>query len=150
MRRSWVWLSGACLAVACVLPKVETDPSLTAGAGGTAGSGAGGGLPGKGGSGPVAGDAGAAAGDEREGACGDYCTTYIANCADTVANTYDDIGDCLTTCFTSDWPLGTDADEPNSLQCRVFHAHLAATVQDPHCFHSAEFPSKTTCALPAK
>jgi len=148
-----VWSAAAVLAAACALPKVDIDPALTPGAGGTGGGTGGGGKAGlsaKGGSGAVTGDAGAGVGDDRESACGDYCTTYLANCGDSVANTYDDVGDCLTTCFTSDWPLGSDANEPNSVQCRVVHAHLAATTQDPHCFHSAEVPSKTTCALPAK
>jgi hypothetical protein len=153
MRRAAAWAAGAIFAVACALPEVDTDPSLTPGAGGTgAGSGGGGskgGSPGRGGSGSVAGDAGAAAGDERETACGDYCTTYLAACGDFEANTYDDLGDCLTTCFTSEWPLGTDTAQVNSVQCRVVHAHLAETVgQDPHCFHSAEFPSGKSCAPP--
>lgn len=148
MRRPWVWSAAAVLAAACALPKVDIDPSLTPGAGG--GGGGKGGLSGRGGSGAVTGDAGAGVGDERELACGDYCTTYLANCGDSVANTYDNVGDCLTTCFTSDWPLGSDAAQINSVQCRVVHAHLAETMQDPHCFHSAEVPSKTTCALPGK
>lgn len=154
MRRVWTWSAAAIVAAACALPKAEVDPSLTPGAGGTGGATGGSsgttsgtnGVPNRGGTGPVTGDAGASAQDERENACGDYCTTYLANCADFPANTYDDLGDCLNTCFTSNWPFGTNAAEVNSVQCRQVHAHLAEQNQDPHCFHSAEFPSGTSCA----
>jgi hypothetical protein len=156
MRRALVWSFAGVLLVACVLPKVDVDPSLGTGSGGSSGSpmtagpvsggSAGTGvLPEQGGTGD--GTAGASD-DPRELACGDYCTTYIKNCHDSPANTYTGLDDCLDTCFTSDWPFGTDDTEPNSLQCRVVHAHLAATLQDPHCYHSAEVPSKTICALP--
>ncbi len=158
MQRTATWSVGALVAIACALPSVETDPSLTPGAGGTSGGagatggtgGTGGTSSGKGGTGAVSGDAGAASGDEREAACGDYCTTYLEFCGDFEANTYDDLGDCLNTCFSSNWPLGTDSKQINSVQCRVVHAHLAETAgQNPHCFHSAEFPSGTSCAPPA-
>lgn len=156
MRRTAAWSVAALVAVACALPAVETDPSLAPGAGGTSGgsggsSGTTSGTGGKGGTGAVGGDAGASAGDDRELACGDYCTTYLDACGDFEANTYEDLGDCLNTCFTSSWPLGTDVNQVNSVQCRVVHAHLAETAgQNPHCFHSAEFPSGTSCAPPAK
>ena len=154
MRHSELWAVGAVLAVACALPKVEIDPSL-ADAGTSAGTGGGGSggsagtsSPGKAGMGPLGGGAGAGQSDEREAACGDYCTTYETNCADNDHNTYDDLDDCLNTCFTSDWPLGSDQTQVNSVQCRRTHAHLAATAQIPHCLHSAEFPSDTSCAPP--
>jgi len=153
MRRFRLGVAAAALAIACALPKVEIDPSL-ADAGATGGTGAGGssgsagkGSSGKAGMGPLGGSAGADDGDARELACGEYCMTYEDNCGDSEANTYDDLGDCLTTCFSSDWPLGTDPGEVNSVQCRVVHAHLAADAQVPHCLHSAEVPMGTSCAV---
>jgi len=165
MRRARALAAAAALVVACALPKVEIDPSLadagaSAGTGGGMAGGSGGGA-GKGGSdgagtgqggssgagtGALGGVAGAGDSDEREAVCGDYCNAYVTNCVGAEANTYDGLGDCLVTCFTSDWHLGTDPKEINSLQCRQTHAHLAATAQIPHCFHSAEFPSGTSCA----
>lgn len=153
MLRSRMW-AAAVLAAACALPKVEIDPSLAdAGASGGTGGGGTGGSAGKGssgnaGMGQLGGSGGTDQGDARELACADYCTTYEANCADSDANTYDDIDDCITTCFTSDWPLGTDPAEINSVQCRRLHALLAADAQVPHCTHSAEFPMGTSCAPP--
>lgn len=155
MRRAHAGAVAALLVVACALPKVEIDASLadagaSAGTGGTAGSSGGGsagqGGTGNAGTGPLGGTAGVDESDARENACGDYCATYLANCADTDANTYDNSDDCLTTCFTSDWPFGTDQAEVNSVQCRQTHAHLAATAQIPHCVHSGEFPMGTSCA----
>jgi hypothetical protein len=146
LRSALVWSLPALLAVACALPKYDVDPTLdgTGNTGGTGGMGARGGASGSGGSG------GAGQGDARELACGDYCTTYQMNCRNSPADTYDDLGDCLDTCFNSDWPLGEDAGQINSVQCRVVHAHLAANMPDPHCFHSAEFPSGSFCAAPAQ
>jgi len=166
MRRAHVLFAAAALVAACALPKVEIDESLadagasagTGGAvggtsgsagkgGGTSGGSAGkGGTGGKGGAAPTGGAAGTGDDEARELACGDYCTTYLDNCGDFEANTYDDRSDCLTTCFTSNWPLGDDLAEVNSIQCRALHAELAMTSQDPHCFHSAEVPTGTSCA----
>lgn len=146
-------------AVACALPKYDVDPTLDSstrgGKGGTGGKlGNRGGTSNSGGTGNTGtggtGDVGAGgAGDARELACGEYCMTYLMNCRDSPANTYDDFGDCLSTCFNSDWPLGEDPGQINSVQCRVIHAHLASGMPDPHCFHSAEFPTGTFCAPPA-
>ncbi len=134
---SWALLGFA--VVACVLPEVEIDPTLEpAGTGGATG-----------GTGGAVGGTGGEFGEEaREFACSEYCTTYLENCGDTPPNTYDDRDDCLTTCFSSDWPFGPVETQPNSIQCRKLHATLAAGAPDPHCFHSAEVPTKTTCALP--
>lgn len=154
MQRRLAWFCAGALALACALPKVDIDPSLAAassgGMGGTTNTG------GSGGTGAVSASGGSSSGtggqggsDDREFECGDYCTTYIQNCADSPANTYTGLDDCLNTCFTSDWPLGPDQTQPNSIQCRDLHAHLARTAPDPHCYHSAKVPSKTTCALPS-
>jgi hypothetical protein len=148
----------AVVAVACALPKVEVDPALDKDAGASAGTattkggGAGtsaatagtGGSTNLGGSGP--GQAGAMD-DTRESLCGDYCTTYLQNCLNSPANTYDNLDDCLNTCFNSDWPIGADDTVKNSIRCRDLHAHLARDLPNPHCFHSAEVPSGSFCAL---
>jgi len=156
-----VWCAATGVAVACALPKAEIDPSVgaagaapaKAGASGTGGSGTGGG----GGAGTAAhggtdvgaaGQSGEFGADARELACGDYCQTYLQNCAGFPANDYTGLDDCLKTCFTSDWPFGADQAQVNSVQCRVTHAHLAATSQNPHCFHSARVPTGTSCAPP--
>jgi hypothetical protein len=150
-RFGWVFVGG--IALACALPKVEVDPSLdtsagAAAAGGRAGTGSGSAgkrpSPDSGGSGGQGGDMS----DARELACGEYCTTYLGNCSKSPANTYDDLDDCLNTCFNSDWPLGPDQAEPNSVQCRDLHAHLARDLPDPHCFHSAEVPTGVSCTVP--
>ncbi|HEV8550415.1 MAG TPA: hypothetical protein VGQ57_15330, partial [Polyangiaceae bacterium] len=146
-----VWFTAAALTSACALPKVDIDPSLGTGGGGnvaSGGSGAHGGGDNRGGtdSGALGGGAGASEADARELACGDYCATYLKNCKDSPANTYDDDTDCVTTCFSSNWPFGTDLAEVNSVQCRGLHAQLAAAMPVPHCFHSAEFPTGTSCA----
>jgi hypothetical protein len=147
MRRAFVWCCAAGLCVGCALPKVDVDPTLapdagaSGGRGGTTGVGASGGIGGSSAQGQAGG------GDARELACNDYCNTYLANCLNSPANVYSDVDDCLNTCFNSDWPLGPDAAQPNSVQCRVLHAHLARDLPDPHCFHSAKVPTGTSCAL---
>ena len=137
---------------ACVLPSVEVDENFSpGGSGGSAGraqNGGAGGLAGRGGGAGnpgVAGSAGAV-GDEREALCISYCDSYYQVCEDHQQNTYDDVTDCRRTCVLSDWPLGVDADEKNSVKCRVAHAELAITLGvTPHCFHSAEFPTMGAC-----
>ena len=153
MRHVLAWCGAAGLCVACALPKVDVDPALapeagaSGGQGGTTGAATGGtgGTSASGGTDGI-GQAGGG-GDARELACSDYCNTYLANCSDSPANMYTGIDDCLNTCFNSDWPLGPDAAQPNSVQCRVLHAHLARDLPDPHCFHSAKVPTGTSCAL---
>jgi hypothetical protein len=153
MARDCSWALLGFVVVACVLPKVEVDPTLDpAGSGGTGATGGSGGTTGgsaTGGTGGATGGTGGEFGEEaREFACGDYCTTYLENCRDAPPNTYDDFNDCLTTCFGSNWPFGPDNTQVNSVQCRATHAALAKDDPDPHCFHSAEVPTQTLCALP--
>lgn len=157
MRARLVLGAAALVVVSCALPKYDVDPTLDSSAtGGKAGTGGSGGTGNRGGTGNGSGtggtgDVGAGgSNDARELACGEYCMTYQMNCRNSPANTYDDFADCLSTCFNSDWPLGTDPGEVNSVQCRVVHAHLAENMPDPHCFHSAEFPSGSFCAPPTK
>ncbi len=143
-----------------MLPNFDVDPSLGASSGGSGGSG----EPSSGGTGASSGTGGSSAtqggsanaaggqagsGDSPlEVACGDYCPTYLQNCKNSPANMYTSLADCLDTCFNAGWPLGSDVTEPNSLQCRVLHAHLAKDQPDPHCFHSAKVPSGASCTPP--
>jgi hypothetical protein len=124
----------------CFLPDVEFDPNAgKAGAGGGAGQG---GSAGTGGIGGM--DLETAV--ELE--CGEYCTRYFVACEGHEANTYDDRDDCFFTCVTSGWPLGEELNEPGTIKCRNQHALLADTQGvDPHCFHSAEVPTKGVCEV---
>jgi hypothetical protein len=77
-------------------------------------------------------------------ACEEYCGSYLANCGDSDANTYDDEGDCNATCYGADWPIGM-GQQPGTISCRTAHAEFAEAMQDPHCYHSAEEPSMGGC-----
>lgn len=145
------------VAVSCFLPDVEFDANAGKGAAGRGGgAGAGAGATGKGGSGGTAGKGGSSSGTGGEGgvdlgtqiemACSQYCSTYFDACEGTEANTYDDQLDCLITCTTAGWPLG-EGEEGGTISCRRVHANLALStgLADPHCFHSAEVPTKGKC-----
>jgi hypothetical protein len=140
------------VAAGCFLPDVEFDPNAgKAGAGsGGAGQGAVGGTAGKGGSGGSGGEGGMDLSTMIELDCTEYCDVYFDACEGQPANTYDDQLDCFATCTTSGWPL-RDPDELNAggtIECRLSHAKLALVgPQDPHCFHSAEVPSKGVCEV---
>jgi hypothetical protein len=141
-RGFWLALVGL-VAVGCLLPDVEFDPNVGKSAGrGGAGQG------GSGGSGGTAGMGGVNVSTQRELLCGEYCDLYFTACSANEANTYDDKNDCFLTCVTSDWPIG-DPDvlnESGTIRCRKAHAELANSQGvDPHCFHSAEVPSKGVC-----
>lgn len=148
--RALAWSFAALWVASCALPGIDIDPSLgSASAGkGMQGGPETGGSSGTGGS-SQGGTGNGAAGDSGDSpleiACGDYCPTYLQNCKDSPANMYTSLADCLDTCFTAGWPLGNDVTQPNSLQCRVLHAHLAKDQPDPHCFHSAKIPSGASC-----
>jgi len=147
--RSMAWALGGLVVIGCVLPEVVYDPAA-----GTGGAAAGaGGKGGSGGTGGTGGNEAGAGGDpgtcsvttEREELCGEYCVTYLAECGDHEANTYEDELDCALTCACAPWPIGT-ISEPGSLECRRYHATLAASSGvNPHCFHSAEFPTMGVC-----
>jgi hypothetical protein len=83
---------------------------------------------------------------DRESACIGYCQQFIEACGDfPAANTYEGVTDCTETCILSQWPVGDTTTGSGSICCRFLHATLAAqliTSQDPHCFHSAEVPSR--------
>lgn len=76
-------------------------------------------------------------------ACAEYCAVYLVNCGASEANTYDDEGDCNDTCTGSNWEIGSG--EPGTISCRTLHAGLAAGQENPHCWHSAEEPTRGGC-----
>lgn len=130
---------GGLVAASCALPEVVYDPA--AGTGGTTGTG---------GTGGTTGDAGAS-GDDRESVCLEYCGIYFGACEDFEANTYASEVDCNDKCIVPEaqggWPFGPPS-APNTVECRFVHAKLARdnpTMLDPHCFHSAEVPTKGAC-----
>jgi hypothetical protein len=134
------------VAVGCFLPKAEFDPNAGKAAAGSGGAGAG--AAGKGGGAGIGGTGGVDLETQIELDCGAYCDLYFMACTGHEANTYDDKPDCFLTCVSSGWPLN-DPDEinaPGTIECRKTHAGLANTMGvDPHCFHSAEVPSKGAC-----
>jgi hypothetical protein len=137
------------VAAGCFLPDVEFDANAGkagASAAGTGGDGSGG-TAGTGGSG---GSAGLDLSTQTELDCGEYCDLYFTACNGHEANTYDDKPDCFLTCVTSDWPLNDPnmINAPGTIDCRKTHAGLANTQgADPHCFHSAEVPTKGACEV---
>jgi hypothetical protein len=136
------------VAVGCFLPKADFDPNAGKAAAGSGGAGAG--AAGKGGGAGTGGTGGVDVETQRELLCGEYCDFYFMACTGNEANTYDDKNDCFLTCVTSDWPLGdlNGLNEPGTIKCRRDHAELANTSGvDPHCFHSAEVPTKGVCEV---
>ena len=105
--------------------------------GGTGGTG---GVPvgGTGGTGgvPVAGTGGTGGmiPNELPNDCAGYCQLIVGNCA---ANSlFPDEASCLQACeaFPTDGQVG--AVSGNSLQCRIYHANVAATDAALHCPHA--------------
>lgn len=69
--------------------------------------------------------------------CNDYCTMVTGTC--TGANLqYADMADCLAFCAQAGWPDGEEgATDGNSLQCRLYHVGVAATMMpEMHCPHA--------------
>jgi hypothetical protein len=161
-RGGWFVLAGL-TAASCFLPDVEFDPSVGKGAAGRgAGGGAGdagsggkaaaGGTGGGSGTGGNGGEAGADLSTQVELHCGTYCDLYFMACDGHEANTYDNKQDCFLTCVTSGKPLNDPSkiNAEGTIECLEAHALLANTMgTDPHCFHSAEFPSKGACEVVA-
>jgi hypothetical protein len=69
--------------------------------------------------------------------CDSYCATVNAAC--TGANKqYADEASCKNAC--SKMAVGTAADTSgNTLGCRVFHATLASSTPNPHCWHAGPY-----------
>lgn len=69
--------------------------------------------------------------------CTDYCTTMTANCSGDNAQ-YDDMADCQSYCSDRSWTAGAvDETSGNTLECRIYHAGVAAAGEPAeHCPHA--------------
>jgi hypothetical protein len=66
--------------------------------------------------------------------CGDYCTTYFANCTNKL-NSYKNMDDCQMQCAT--WYQGFDGQtDGDTVGCREYHAGVAIGDPDTHCPHA--------------
>jgi len=127
---------------ACALPDYEVnrlasrpdagDAHVHGGAGGVAGGG---------GSSSAASLDGGPVAEDSEQACINYCDTFFENCGNNPANDYRDVEDCYLVCGNSDWPIG-NGSTTNSITCRLAHAVLAVTENNPdlHCMHARREP----------
>ncbi|HEY2514791.1 MAG TPA: hypothetical protein VGI39_28190 [Polyangiaceae bacterium] len=86
---------------------------------------------------------GSDAGDAGDAAlpldCNDYCTSVMNACQGSEAQ-YQTKDECLSACRF--FPVGTPADTTgDTLGCRTYHAVLAATLPNPHCWHAGPYGS---------
>jgi hypothetical protein len=93
-------------------------------------------------------DAGAAAGNDAGTAaapdagqaapnCTTYCSAVMSECTGANAQ-YGSTDACVNAC--ANIPLGTAADTTgNTVGCRTYHARLAATAPNPHCWHAGPY-----------
>ncbi len=85
-------------------------------------------------------DAGASATPDAGSAplsCSAYCTAIKAACTGANAQYATDAA-CMNAC--ANIPLGTAADTMgNTVGCRTYHAGLAATTPNPHCWHAGPY-----------
>ena len=81
-------------------------------------------------------------GTTEEVTCAAYCQNYEQSCADYApAYTYASLQDCLDTCNSATWPVGSITTK-GSILCRCYHATLALNGDRAlHCFHAAEVPT---------
>lgn len=71
--------------------------------------------------------------------CNDYCTAVMNACQGSQAQ-YQTKDECLTACQF--FPVGTAGDTTgDTLGCRAYHAVLAATLPNPHCWHAGPYGS---------
>jgi hypothetical protein len=79
----------------------------------------------------------AAAGPDDGGtsaSCEQYCADITAACVGEVKQ-YFDLEECLASC--AQFPPGRPGDQTgDSLACRAYHAQLAVSDPDPHCYHA--------------
>ncbi|APR82011.1 Hypothetical protein A7982_07360 [Minicystis rosea] len=80
--------------------------------------------------------------------CGSNCDGYCNLAMGACPSLYSKLDDCLTTCatFTDTEPF-TSQVSGNTLQCRLYHASVAAG-DDTHCDHIGTSPSPGTCTDP--
>jgi hypothetical protein len=72
------------------------------------------------------------------GLCEDYCTAMEATCGTAALRQYADMADCMDYCMNAGWPEGTEGEMAgNTLQCRIYHVGVAATMMpEMHCPHA--------------
>jgi hypothetical protein len=69
--------------------------------------------------------------------CAGYCTSIMAACTGDEAQ-YQSQAECLTACAFFPPDTATTGD---TLGCRTYHAGLAVTAPNPHCWHAGPFGS---------
>ena len=141
LTRSVVALAAAaCLFIGCD----DGDGNTTTDMGADMTTGAGGGEGGMGGEGAMGGEGGGGEGGGEGGMGGEggggpsqdcvtYCTLMAENCPDAFPTT----DNCMATCALYPADAPTDATEGNSLQCRAYHAAVAAEDGALHCPHAS-------------
>lgn len=68
--------------------------------------------------------------------CDRYCDVVTASCSGANAQ-FPSRADCVSYCNEAGWPLGTEgAMSGNSIECRIYHAGVAAGDPATHCPHS--------------
>jgi hypothetical protein len=69
--------------------------------------------------------------------CTSYCTLVMANCTGNNAQ-YQSAPECMNAC--AQLPLGMLQDKMgDTVGCRIYHAGLAATLPNPHCWHAGPY-----------
>ncbi len=69
--------------------------------------------------------------------CIDYCSAVMSECTGPNAQ-YESTDACMNAC--PNFPVGTAADTSgNTLGCRTYHAALAKTATNPHCWHAGPY-----------
>ena len=131
----------ACLFIGCDDgdggSSTDMGGDMTTGAGGVGGVGGMGGMGGVGGVGGVGGMGGdGGEGGEGGGMPGPDCTSYCALMAENCPESFPDGDSCLATCGLYPADAETDATTGNSLQCRTYHASVAAEDGALHCPHA--------------
>jgi hypothetical protein len=86
------------------------------------------------------------AGPGGAGYCGTNCEGYC-NLAQAVCSTYQTQQDCLDICktFKDMEPFSAQDVSGNTLQCRLYHASVAAADPTTHCPHIGVMPTAGTC-----
>ncbi|MRG97693.1 hypothetical protein [Polyangium spumosum] len=134
---------GALLASTSLLTTTGCGDENTGGNGGSGGSGAAGGM---GGSGGGAGGMGGSGGGAAAVDCDKYCTDIAADCTGEFQQ-YADKASCMGTCAGLP-DTGKDADAVgNTMQCRIYHASVAATDPALHCPHAGPSGDSTCGSL---
>ncbi|MFT3775473.1 MAG: hypothetical protein QM820_59760 [Minicystis sp.] len=89
------------------------------------------------------------AGPGGAGYCGDDCAGYCNLAMGACPSVYASAQDCLDTCktFTTMGPFTSAAVTGDTLECRLYHASVAAG-DNMHCAHIGTMPTPGTCTNP--